>query len=81
MARRLTRNTKDAVCAGVAAGFADYVDVDPLLVRLAFVFLTLFGGSGIFLYVVSWVLMPRDAEGEKATEGDSPGATNSRIFS
>ena len=71
MARRLRRNTKDAVFAGVAAGFADYLDVDPLLVRLGFIALAFFGGGGIFLYLIAWVLMPHDREGQE-NPGDSP---------
>ena len=62
MARRLTRNTRQAVLAGVAAGFADHFDLDPVLVRLAFIFLCFFGGTGIALYLVAWVLMPRDVD-------------------
>ena len=71
MARRLTRNTREAVLAGVAAGFADHFDLDPILVRLGFIFLCFFGGTGFALYVVSWVLMPRDTELEPRS-GDAP---------
>jgi phage shock protein C len=63
MARRLMRNTEDGVLAGVAAGFADYFAVDPTLVRLGFVLLAVFGGSGLVLYLVSWLLMPRAGDG------------------
>ena len=68
MARRLMRNSEGAVLAGVAAGFADYFAVDPTLVRLAFVLLAVFGGSGLVLYVVSWVLMPSAGDGTGADE-------------
>ena len=71
MARRLMRNTEDAVLAGVAAGFADYFAVDPTLIRLGFVLLAVFGGSGLVLYVVSWVLMPRAGEGTGADEAST----------
>lgn len=62
MPRRLTRNTRQAVVAGVASGLADYLEVDPVLVRLGFVFLCFFGGSGVLLYLVAWALIPRDAD-------------------
>ena len=68
MARRLMRNSEGAVLAGVAAGFADYFGVDPTLIRLGFVLLAVFGGSGLVLYVVSWVLMPSAGEGAGADE-------------
>jgi len=66
MARPLRRNTRQAVLAGVAAGFADYLDLDPVLVRLGFIVLTLFGGSGILLYIVSWIIMPAEGAGTPA---------------
>ena len=68
MARRLMRNSEGAVLAGVAAGFADYFGVDPTLIRLGFVLLAVFGGSGLVLYVVSWVLMPSAGEGAGTDE-------------
>jgi phage shock protein PspC (stress-responsive transcriptional regulator) len=46
----------------VAAGFADYMDIDPVLVRLIFIVLCIAGGSGLILYLVCWLIMPRDDE-------------------
>jgi phage shock protein C len=43
---------------GVAGGIAEYLGVDPTIIRLAFVVLTLLGGSGPLLYLVAWLLMP-----------------------
>ena len=45
---------------GVAGGVARYLDVDPLIVKVAFVVMALFGGGGLFLYVALWVLLPDD---------------------
>lgn len=45
---------------GVAGGTASYLGVDPVIVRIAFVALTLFGGLGIILYAIGWLLMPED---------------------
>jgi len=76
MAKRLTRNSRDAVVGGVAAGFADYFDIDPVIPRLAFVFLTVMGGTGLVAYILCWVIMPvRDAWPASDTaprEGNSP---------
>ncbi len=46
--------------AGVAGGLARHLDIDPLLVRVAFVVLALFGGSGVLLYGALWLLLPED---------------------
>jgi phage shock protein PspC (stress-responsive transcriptional regulator) len=60
--RNLTRDAKRAVFGGVAAGFGEYLNVDPVLVRLGFVLLTFVHGLGILFYVACWLVMPvRDA--------------------
>ncbi len=59
MPRRLTRDTTRAVFGGVAAGFGEYLDVDPVLVRLGFVLLAFVHGLGILFYIVCWFVMPR----------------------
>jgi phage shock protein PspC (stress-responsive transcriptional regulator) len=46
----------DGVCGGVAKYFA----LDPTLVRVAWVLLTLIGGSGILLYIVAMIIMPKE---------------------
>ena len=57
--RRL-RRPHDRVVAGVAAGVARHFDVDPLVVRVAFVVLSFFGGAGLLLYAAGWLLLPED---------------------
>jgi phage shock protein PspC (stress-responsive transcriptional regulator) len=56
--RRLRRRTRDRVIGGVAAGLADHLNIDPLLVRAGFVGLMIFGGAGLALYVVAWLVIP-----------------------
>ena len=71
MARRLTRNRRAAVVGGVGAGFADYFNVDPVLVRLGFVLLAFANGIGLLFYIICWVIMPTNEEG--VPEQTSPG--------
>src|SRR5207247_8810766 len=52
----LRRSVKDSVVAGVAAGLARYLSVDVMIIRLAFVVLTIFGGGGIPLYLAGLLL-------------------------
>lgn len=56
--KRLTRSTSDRMVAGVAAGLAEYFDVDPTLMRLLFVLFTLLGGPGLIVYIILWIVMP-----------------------
>lgn len=60
--KRLVRNTHDEMLGGVCSGLADYLNIDPVIVRLVFVLLALGGGHGILAYLILWVLMPADEE-------------------
>jgi phage shock protein PspC (stress-responsive transcriptional regulator) len=74
MAKALTRDPRRAVLGGVAAGFGQYLDVDPVLVRLTFVVLSFANGLGVVLYLVCWVVMPRDGVPGSAASGGVEGA-------
>ena len=58
--RRLRRSSQRKVVAGVAGGLGEYTGVDPVLFRVLFAVLTLFGGTGILLYLVGWLFLPAD---------------------
>jgi phage shock protein PspC (stress-responsive transcriptional regulator) len=49
--------------AGVCGGFAAYSGIDANIVRLVMVLLTVFGGAGLLLYLVAWVIVPVDPDG------------------
>lgn len=57
--RKLYRSTTQKMIAGVCAGWAEYLNVDVTLVRLVFVVLALLGGPGILLYIILWIITPR----------------------
>jgi signal transduction histidine kinase len=52
---QLHRSDQDRVVAGVCAGIAETIDVDPTVVRLVFTLLALAGGAGVVLYVAIWL--------------------------
>ena len=56
--KRLYRSRSNRTLAGVCAGIAEYYGWDPTLVRVAWIVLTLLGGSGILLYLIMWLVMP-----------------------
>jgi len=58
--RRLYRSTRERILGGVAAGIADYFDVDPTLVRLAWILFALAGGSGVIAYIIAWIIIPEE---------------------
>jgi phage shock protein C len=56
--KSLVRLRNDRMIFGVAAGLANYLSIDPVLVRLLFVLLTLAGGHGLLIYLVLALVMP-----------------------
>lgn len=55
--------------AGVCGGIAEYLNVDPTLVRLGFALLTLASGSGLLLYIIMAIIMPRAPAGAYPATG------------
>jgi len=56
--KRLYRSNTHKVIGGVAGGLGDYLDIDPVLIRIVFVVALFFGGVGLFAYVVAWIIIP-----------------------
>ncbi|AZI58638.1 PspC domain-containing protein [Nakamurella antarctica] len=66
--RRPRRSREDRKVAGVAGGVGRYLGVDPVLLRVAFVVLTIFGGFGLFAYAAGWLLLAADGDEVCAAE-------------
>lgn len=59
--KKLRRPKKGRMVAGVAMAFANYFDVDIVLVRLVWVFLFIPGGlPGLIPYLISWIVIPEE---------------------
>lgn len=58
--KRLVRSRKERLVAGVGGGLASYFNVDPLLVRVGLLILSMFQGLGILIYMVLWFLVPNE---------------------
>ena len=60
MVKKLHRSKKNRVIAGVCGGLAEYLDTDPVLIRVLWVLITIFSGFvlGIIAYLVCWVIIP-----------------------
>ncbi|MGQ9927106.1 MAG: PspC domain-containing protein [Chloroflexaceae bacterium] len=59
MQPRLRRSAIESMVAGVCGGLAEYFNIDPAIVRLIFVVVTLTSGLGLPAYLILWVVMPR----------------------
>ena len=58
--KKLYRDKEDVKLAGVCSGIAKYFDIDPTVIRLLWVVLTLAGGSGIIAYVICALVIPEE---------------------
>lgn len=54
----LVRSLDDKVIAGVAGGIAHHYSLDPTLVRVIWALTLLFGGLGVFAYIILWIVLP-----------------------
>jgi phage shock protein C len=62
MDKRLYRSSTERKIAGVCGGLAEYFDVDPVIVRLIFIFLLLLGiGPIILVYIIFWLVVPENS--------------------
>jgi len=59
MERRLYRDARNKMIGGVSTGLAEYFNIDPVLIRLVFVILTLHHGIGILAYIILWIVVPQ----------------------
>ncbi|HEY5023753.1 MAG TPA: PspC domain-containing protein [Acidimicrobiales bacterium] len=66
--RALRRSPRNRILGGVAAGLAEYLDIDVVIVRIAFVALAVLGGSGLLLYVAGWLLIPGEDSGRAVVQ-------------
>lgn len=55
---KLYRDVDDRILGGICTGMGHYWKVDPVLFRLVFFLLTLWGGLGVLIYIVFWVVVP-----------------------
>lgn len=58
MDKKLQRDESNKVLAGVAAGLAEYFDLDVIWVRLIFLLMVIMGFSGVLVYLILWIVVP-----------------------
>lgn len=58
--KKLTRSRKNRMFGGVASGLGEYLNLDPVIIRILFVILAFLGGGGIILYIILLFIIPED---------------------
>jgi phage shock protein C len=64
MDRRLYRSKTDRMLGGVCGGLGIYLGIDPTLIRILFFILIFGGGSGFWIYLLLWALIPEEGEAQ-----------------
>lgn len=57
--KKLYRSNTNRKLSGVCGGLAEHFDIDPTIIRLIFIFLTLFGGGGVLIYLICALVIPK----------------------
>ena len=60
MTKKLDRSRRNRMIGGVCGGLADYLGVDPTVVRVIMALVTFVGGMSIFVYLLMWLLIPEE---------------------
>lgn len=68
MSKQLYRSRNNKVIAGVCGGVAEYFEVDPTIVRIAWLLLAFPGGIGLIAYIVCWIVMPEKSSVVTSTD-------------
>jgi len=66
--KKIYRSKDDCIIAGVCSGLAEYFQIDATLMRVIFVLLFIGGGAGILIYLLLWLIIPK--EGGKEVKVD-----------
>lgn len=62
--KRLYRSGKERILGGVCGGIAEYLNTDPTIVRILWIAGSLLWGLGILLYIILWIIVPRNPKHE-----------------
>lgn len=77
---RLRRSREDKVVAGVCGGLGKYFGVEAIWFRLAFVVLAIGGGSGVLIYLISWLVIPPQGTDEVLTTREGGNTTDGAVI-
>ena len=58
--KRLYRSVNNRVIAGVCGGLGNYLNVDPVLLRVLWAVFFLAGGAGLLAYIIAWIIIPEE---------------------
>ena len=66
--KKLTRKKDGRMVAGIASGLGEYFGLDVTLLRVLFVVFAIFGGAGLVIYIVMWIIVPEEGAAMSVAE-------------
>jgi phage shock protein PspC (stress-responsive transcriptional regulator) len=66
--RNLRRSSGDRMIAGVCGGLGRYTGIDPVVFRITLAVLAIFGGAGLLLYAIAWLMIPDDTASQSEAQ-------------
>jgi len=66
--KKLYKSRTDVKLDGVCAGLANFLNLDPTIVRVIWLIVALFGGTGLILYLICMVIIPREPDVKDYTD-------------
>ena len=57
---KLYRSKSNRILAGVCGGIGEYFNVDPTIVRLLGLLISITGGAGVIAYIIAWIIIPEE---------------------
>lgn len=81
--KKLYRSRTERILFGVCGGLGQYFNIDPVIIRIVFIILTFFSGTGFLLYLILLVVVPREPASPPASpnRGESQGRPGKIIAS
>ncbi len=78
--KRLYRSRVNKMIGGVCGGIAEYFDVDPILVRIAWLLMTIFGGVGLLAYIVGLIIIPENPDQQRTGQTHAAAGHDKAMF-
>jgi len=77
--KRIYRSQSDKVIGGVCGGFAEYVNIDALIIRIIWAVACFVGGVGFLAYIACWIIIPENPSEAKDAEKSGGKSNNSTL--
>ncbi len=80
MSKKIYRSRDNQIIAGVCGGLGNYLNIDPVIVRIIMLGLFFAGGFGFITYIIAWIIIPTEPIGYYHNDNPDQNFSESRVF-